>query len=178
MPRNPSIIVSGNNRTSAGHTNLGDPMAAAASFLAGNRSAHGARHRRLHDGRTGEPARRPAAVQLRGQQGRNREGDDRRERDSHRGLHDRIRPRHRDGATGIPSGVPTGTPSARPLSPTWRRRQRTTPRAAAFRRARTRTATTTSARRTTVPAAPQHLIDVFKQIAVQTLKTARIIDVD
>ncbi len=31
---NPSIFVSGNNRTSAGHTNLGDPMAAAASFLA------------------------------------------------------------------------------------------------------------------------------------------------
>lgn len=33
---NPSIFVSGNNRTSAGHTNLGDPMAAAAAYLAAN----------------------------------------------------------------------------------------------------------------------------------------------
>ena len=57
----PTIVVAGNRSPSQSHTDLGDPMAAAAASPSGHRAPDGARRDRVHDGRRGQPAVGPDA---------------------------------------------------------------------------------------------------------------------
>ncbi len=174
---NPSIFVSGNNRTSAGHTNLGDPMAAAASFLAA----------------TGRPAVPDIVVFMTDGQANQPDGL----QPCSYAVNKAATAKATQDANGIHTEVYTigyGLGTVRCDRDTFGSPYRN-----AFGTTALANMATSSADNTPggcVPASEnadgdhyfctadnsaggaQNLIDVFKQIAVQTLKTARIIDVD